>query len=153
MFDRKVLDNYHINDNNIFNKNSELINKCRHLKKFLLKHVKKKRWTLLSFMQICILYFSSKHKKYFFYLFLDRKDITCQMIACTWSSKLHEYLSFIVPFLNLCLCSLHWALWFSYRPSLYIIYSYKHTLHSFLLGEHFSGWTIQYGKIWNQLLK
>ena len=33
----------HINDNNILNKKSELINKCRHLKKFLLKHVKKKQ--------------------------------------------------------------------------------------------------------------
>ena len=31
----------HISDNNILNKKSELINKCRHLKKFLLKHVKK----------------------------------------------------------------------------------------------------------------
>ena len=33
----------HINDNNMLNKKSELINKCRHLKKFLLKHVKKKQ--------------------------------------------------------------------------------------------------------------
>ena len=32
----------HINDNNIFNKKSELINKFRHLNKFSLKHVKKK---------------------------------------------------------------------------------------------------------------
>ena len=33
----------HINDNNMLNKKSELVNKCRHLKKFLLKHVKKKQ--------------------------------------------------------------------------------------------------------------
>ena len=33
----------HINDNNMLNKKSEFINKCRHLKKFLLKHVKKKQ--------------------------------------------------------------------------------------------------------------
>ena len=33
----------HINDNNMLNKKSELINKCRHLRKFLLKHVKKKQ--------------------------------------------------------------------------------------------------------------
>ena len=32
----------HINDNNIFNKKSELINKFKHLNKFSLKHVKKK---------------------------------------------------------------------------------------------------------------
>ena len=32
-----------INDNNILNKKSELINKCRHLNKFLLKHVQKKQ--------------------------------------------------------------------------------------------------------------
>ena len=31
----------HINDNNILNKKSELVNKYRHLDKFLLKHVKK----------------------------------------------------------------------------------------------------------------
>ena len=31
----------HINDNNILNKKSELSNKCKHLNKFLLKHVKK----------------------------------------------------------------------------------------------------------------
>ena len=33
----------HINDKNMLNKKSELINKCRHLKKFLLKDVKKKQ--------------------------------------------------------------------------------------------------------------
>ena len=32
-----------INDNNILNKKSELINKCRNLNKFLLKHVQKKQ--------------------------------------------------------------------------------------------------------------
>ena len=32
----------HINDNNILNKKSERINKCRYLNKFLVKHVKKK---------------------------------------------------------------------------------------------------------------
>ena len=32
-----------INDNNILNKKSELINKYRHLNKFLLKHVQKKQ--------------------------------------------------------------------------------------------------------------
>ena len=35
------------NDNNMLNKKSELIDKCRHLKKFLLKHVKKKQWALV----------------------------------------------------------------------------------------------------------
>ena len=35
--------NNDINDNNMLNKTSELINKFRHLKKFLLKHVKKKQ--------------------------------------------------------------------------------------------------------------
>ena len=56
----------HINDNNILNKNSELINKCRHLNKFLLKRVTKKQWTLV----LCVfvfLYFSSKHKYFFVY--------------------------------------------------------------------------------------
>ena len=33
----------HINDNNTLNKKSELIKKCRYLKKFLLKHAKKKQ--------------------------------------------------------------------------------------------------------------
>ena len=33
----------HINDNNILNKKSELIKKCRHLNKFLLRYVKKKQ--------------------------------------------------------------------------------------------------------------
>ena len=33
----------HNNDNNILNKKSELINKCRHLNNFLLKQVKKKQ--------------------------------------------------------------------------------------------------------------
>ena len=33
----------HINDNNKMNKKSELINKCGHLNKSLLKHVKKKQ--------------------------------------------------------------------------------------------------------------
>ena len=61
----------HINDNNILNKKSELINKCRHLNRFLLKHVKKKQWTLVLGIFV-FFYFSSKHKKYFF-LFLDKK--------------------------------------------------------------------------------
>ena len=33
----------HINNNNILNKKSELINNCRNLNKFLLKHVTKKQ--------------------------------------------------------------------------------------------------------------
>ena len=45
-----------INNNNILNKKSELINKCRHLKKFLLKQVKKT--VNFSFMRICIFVFS-----------------------------------------------------------------------------------------------
>ena len=49
--------------------------------------------------------------------------------AFAWNSELRENLSFILPFLNIYLCSLHWALWFIYRPSLYIIYIYTHTLH------------------------
>ena len=40
----------HIYDNNISNKKSHLINKCRPLNKFLLKHVKKKQWTLVVFL-------------------------------------------------------------------------------------------------------
>ena len=51
------------------------------------------------------------------------------MIAFTWNSELHEYLSFILPFLNIYLCSLHWAPVFGCRPSLYIKYIYTHTLY------------------------
>ena len=51
-------------------------------------------------MRICILYFSSKHNKYSC-LFLDGKDITSLMIAFAWNSELHEYLSFILKFLNI----------------------------------------------------
>ena len=47
--------------------------------------------------------------------FLDKKYIICLMIAFAWNPELHEYLSFILPFLNIYLCSLHWALWFNYR--------------------------------------
>ena len=114
----------HINDNNILNKKSELISKSGHLKKFLLKHVKKKQWTLvLCVFVFCIFVLNITN---IFYFFLDRKDITCLMIAFAWNSELHKYFSFILPFLNTYLCSL---LWFSYRPSLYIIYTYTHTLH------------------------
>ena len=71
----------HINDNNILNKKSGLINKCRHLNKFLLKRIKKKQWTLVLYV-FEFLYFSSKHNKYiFFVLFLDKKDIICLMIT------------------------------------------------------------------------
>ena len=54
----------HINDNNILNKKSELVNKCRHLKMFLLK--RKEKTVNFSFMHICILYFSSKHNNFLF---------------------------------------------------------------------------------------
>ena len=49
----------HINDNNILNKKSELINKCDHLNKFLLKH----RQTLVLCVLV-FLYFHSKLNKY-----------------------------------------------------------------------------------------
>ena len=52
----------HINDNNILNKKSELITKCRHFKKVLIKTCKGKTVNL-CFMRSCILYFSSKHNK------------------------------------------------------------------------------------------
>ena len=97
---------------------------------FWLKHVKKNQWTLV----LCVfvyLYFYSKLNKYVFWLFLDKRNI-CLMIAFAWNSELHEYLSFILPFLNIYLCSLHWALWFNYRSSLYIIYTYTHTLYIYV---------------------
>ena len=43
---------HHINDNNILNKKSELINKCKHLNKFLL-YTCKEETVSLSFMRIC----------------------------------------------------------------------------------------------------
>ena len=58
----------HINDNNILNKKSEVINKCRHLNKFLLKHVRKKHWKSVLCL-VVFLYFYSKHSKYFFVYF------------------------------------------------------------------------------------
>ena len=101
----------HINDNNILNKLSELINKCKHLNKFLLKKkedVKKKPWTLvLSIFVFCIFILNLTNR--FFCLFLDKKDIICLMIAFAWNSELHEYLGFILWFLNIYLCFLHLA--------------------------------------------
>ena len=66
---------------------------------------------------------------YFYIFILNITNIClfifrCVMIAFAWNSELHEYLSFILSFLNMYLCSLHWALWLSYRPWLYIIYTY-----------------------------
>ena len=60
---------------------------------------------------------------------LDKKDIIWLMIAFVWNSELHEYLSFVLRFLNIYLWPLYWALWFSYRPSLYIMYTYTYTLY------------------------
>ena len=46
----------HINDSNMLNKKSELINKCRHLKKLLFKACKEETVNR-SFMRICIFVF------------------------------------------------------------------------------------------------
>ena len=46
----------HINDNNMLNKKSELINKCRYLKKVLIKTYKEEI-VKVSFMRICIFVF------------------------------------------------------------------------------------------------
>ena len=65
----------HTNDNKMLNKKSELINKCRHLKKFLLK---KKQRTIV----LCVFVFLNL-TNIFFGLFLDKKDkdTICLMIA------------------------------------------------------------------------
>ena len=47
----------------------------------------------LSFMCICIFLLIITN---IFFLFLDKKYITCLMIAFAWNSELHEYLSFIL---------------------------------------------------------
>ena len=47
----------------------------------------------LSFMRICIFLLIITN---IFFLFLDKKYITCLMIAFAWNSGLHEYLSFIL---------------------------------------------------------
>ena len=52
----------------LWNKKPELINKCRHLNKFLSKHVKKKQRTLVWCVFV-VLYFYSKQKKIFFVCF------------------------------------------------------------------------------------
>ena len=58
----------HVNDSNILNKKSELINECRHLNKFLLKLVKKKQWTLVLCIFVFLLFYS-KHSKFLFFYF------------------------------------------------------------------------------------
>ena len=77
MIDHGIIN--HINDD-ILNKKSEPINKFIHLKKFLTKHVKKKKWILVLCVVI-FLYFYSKLRKYVFCLFLGKKDFICLMIA------------------------------------------------------------------------
>ena len=79
----------HINDNNIINKKSELINKRKHLNKFLLKHVKKKQWTWVLYIFV-FLYFYSKLTKYVsLFIFREKRyqipdDCFCMKLRVAW---------------------------------------------------------------------
>ena len=73
-------------------------------------------------------HFSSKNNEYLLFIF-RWIDIICLIIAF---ACLHETQSCMdIWFLShgfwIYLCSLHWALWFSYRPLFYIIHTYIHT--------------------------
>ena len=60
------------------------------LKKFLLKHVKEKQWTFV----LCVVVFC-------IFLVNITNSFVYFVIAFAWNSELHEYLSFIFPFLNI----------------------------------------------------
>ena len=82
----------HINYNNILNKKSELINKCRQFKQVLIKACKEEAVNL-SFMHVC--------KNYVFVYFRRKR----YYMPDDW--ELHGYLSFILSVLKIYICSLH----------------------------------------------